>query len=370
MKPIRVLHILHSMNRGGAENALMNYYRHLDRDLVQFDFLLTDSNKCQFEDEIYHMGGKIFRIPSLTKSNPFRYIRALDTFFRSHPEYKIVHSHTSSKSALPLFIAKLHGIPVRCAHSHSSQSEKGINGIIRGFLIPVLKAVSTDWLSCGDKAAIWLYGRKAFLKGKPRVFKNVIEGNKFQYNPVIRQKLRKQLDIGENTFVIGHVARFCPVKNHLFDIEILSEVKKVVPDVKLLLVGGGELQSAITDKAVKYDVLENIIFSGIVSNVHDYEQAMDAFILPSFYEGLPLSIIEAQIAGLPCFTTQGSVSQECSITDLVSYISLEDGARAWAEEIIKSRECQRTDRFDEVARQGYDAATSAKVLQDFYLSKL
>ena len=219
-----------------------------------------------------------------------------------------------------------------------------------------------------DQAAIWLYGKKSFDKGKIRIFKNVIEGENFRYHPDTRHLIRKQLNIEED-FVIGHVARFCPVKNHLFDIEILAEVKKIIPNVKLLLVGGGELQSAIIEKATQYGVLNDIIFSGVVPNVYDFEQAMDAFILPSFYEGLPLSIIEAQISGLPCFTTEGTVSKECSVTDLVTYIPLEAGPQVWADKICKSLEVIRFDRFDEIAQQGYDAKTSAKELQNFYLSK-
>ena len=125
---IRVLHILHSMNRGGAENAIMNYYRHIDRRKVQFDFLLTEYRKCHFEDEIRSLGGKVFRVPLLKISNPLPYFRAVSSFFDDHHEYKIVHSHTSSKSFFPLFIAKVKDIPIRISHSHGSHSEPGLNG--------------------------------------------------------------------------------------------------------------------------------------------------------------------------------------------------------------------------------------------------
>lgn len=369
-QPIRVLHILHSMNRGGAENAIMNYYRNIERDKIQFDFLVTEQNHMQFEDEILGMGGRIFRVPLLTMKNPFPYLKSVYAFFKAHPEYKIVHSHTSSKSVFPLGIAKLCGIPVRCSHSHSSMAENGLSGLIRKALMPFLKITATDMLSCGNQAAIYLYGRNAFENGKIHIFKNVIEAPKFRYNEDARLHMRKKLGIGDETIVLGHTARFDPVKNHIFDVEILSELDKKGKDCKLLLVGKAldSEKAPIIDKAKELGVYDKIIFTGVVSNVFDYEQAMDIFLLPSFNEGLPLSIIEAQVSGLPCFTTKDRVSPECSVTDLVSYLLLEDGAKHWADEILDAVKRHRQDHFQDIKTAGYDAATSALELQNFYLS--
>lgn len=365
---IRVLHILHSMNRGGAENALMNYYRHIDRTKVQFDFLLTDSNKCQFEDEILSLGGRLFRIPPMKMSDPFPYLRGVDKFFCAHPEYKIVHSHTSSKSVFPLWIAKRKGVPVRISHSHSSMAEAGIKGRIRLALMPLLKIVATDWLTCGLQAGEYLYGKKAMDNGKVRLFRNVIESEKYKLNLAKRSSLRKELGIAENCFVLGHTARFDAVKNHKFDVQILKEIKNLYPNCKLIEVGQG-VKEGIEEYAKEFGVFDDIIFTGVVNNVWDYEQAMDVFILPSFNEGLPLSIIEAQVSGLPCFTTEGTVSKECSVTDLVTYLPLAYGAKVWAEKILESHNISRRDRSDEITVAGYDAETSAKELQEFYLSK-
>lgn len=367
--PIRVLHILHSMNRGGAENALMNYYRNIDREKVQFDFLLTDQGKGLFEDEIMQLGGRVYKVPLLTMTNPWPYLKAVKTFFKEHKEYKIAHSHTSSKSVFPLWIAKRCGVPVRVCHSHSSKSEKGYEGMIRDMLKPFLKVVSTDMLSCGNKAAVWLYGKKTFEQGKVKIFKNVIETDNFRYNEEVRKEYRNKFNINDVTIVVGHTARFSEVKNHLFDVEIMSELKLMGANAKLMLVGTGELIESIEQKARELDVIDDIIFTGVVSNVCDYEQAMDAFILPSIYEGLPLSIIEAQVSGLPCFTSEGRVSPECSVTDLVQYIPLEAGAKVWAEKIIEATKLERRDRQAEVIAAGYDAKTSAKWLEEFYESK-
>lgn len=371
MKPIRVLHILHSMNRGGAENAIMNYYRNIDREKVQFDFLLTCKDKGDFDDEIILLGGRIFRVPLITPYNPFPYIKAVRAFFKSHPEYRIVHSHTSSKSVFPLWIAKECGIPIRCSHSHGSKVEKGLYGWIRTILIPLLKLTATDYLACGNKAAVFLYGQHFFNSGKVRVFKNVIETQNFRYDKNTRDKFRTFLNIESNVIVLGHTARFHKLKNHPFDIEILSELKKMGYKVKLLLVGDNTANGIelVKQKISDLSVQDDVIFTGVVNNVYDYEQAMDAFLLPSLYEGLPLSIIEAQVSGLPCFTSKDKVSSECSVTDLVHYIPLEAGAHAWAEEIVKACKEQRRDRWNEVAEAGYDAKTSAKKLQDFYINR-
>lgn len=356
------------MNRGGAENALMNYYRHIDRTKIQFDFLLTDPAKSHFEDEIIKMGGKVYRIPPLSILNPINYFRGLNKFFKDHPEYKIVHSHTSSKSVFPLYIAKLHGVPIRISHSHNTQSEGGLKGLIRNTLMPLLKFVATDFLACGVKAGIWLYGEKYVRQGKVRVVRNVIEAELFKFNRDVRDRIRHQLGILDDTFVIGHTARFNYQKNHPFDVDLLVELKKLFPNTIIIEIGLG-VEEGLSDLAINKGVYDDFIFTGVVPNVYDYEQAMDAFILPSFYEGLPLSIIEAQVSGLPCFTTKDAVSEECSVTELVSYIPLEKGAKVWAEMIFASKGKVRKDYLNEIKAAGYDANTSASDLLEFYLRK-
>ena len=366
MTPIRVLHILHTMNRGGTENAIMNYYRHIDRERIQFDFLLTDPNKCAFEDEIISLGGIVHRVPRLTMSNPIPYLKGVNHFFNIHPEYRIVHSHTSSKSVFPLYIAKRHNIPVRICHSHSSKSENGIKGFIRDILKLGLKKVATTFFACGEQAAEWLYGKKFLDNGNVSIIRNVIEGDKFTLNLETRQKYRELLQVEESTLLIGHTARFNAAKNHLFLIDIFMELNSMIADSKLLLIGDGELREQITEKVNSLGLTNDVIFAGVVPNVYDYEQAIDIFMLPSLYEGLPLSIIEAQISGLKCFTTEGTVSKECSVTDLVNYLPLERGAKYWAEEIYKAKDYNRYDRLDEIKKAGYDARTSAYELENIY----
>lgn len=366
MEPIRVLHILHSMDRGGAENAIMNYFRHIDRNKVQFDFLLTEPSKCQFEDEINSLGGRVYRVPQLTIKNPVPYLSGIWRFFKTHSTYRIVHSHTSSKSFFPLLIALLTGVPVRVCHSHNTKSEKGISGLFRDFLKVPLRLVSTHLCACGKDAAIWLYGARAVEKGKVTIVPNVIEANSFEYSEQTRSLVRKQLGIADSTIVIGCAARFSIQKNHHFLISVFNEIHKKIEDSKLILVGDGELRHAIYNQIVNLGISSDVIFTGVVPDVASYEQAMDCFVMTSLYEGLPLSLIEAQICGLKCFVSSG-ITRESDKTGLVTFIPLDKGAGFWADIIIDGIHYERYSRLSDIQRAGYDAESSSKVLETMYL---
>ena len=369
MPPIRVLHILHSMNRGGAENAIMNYYRHINRDLVQFDFLLTEPEKCQFEDEIISLGGRVYRIPLLTIGNPIPYLKSIKRFYKSHPEYRIVHSHTSSKSTFPLWMAKRMGIPVRIAHSHGSHSEKGFSGIIRNLLKTPLKYVANHYLACGIEAAKWLYGKKTYDTGHVIIIPNILECSKFVFDIVTRDKVRQQLNISRQTIVLGCTARFFYPKNQSFVIDIFAKFHEMNEKSFLILVGDGEDRPFIEKKIIHLGLEKNILITGVTPRVTEYEQAMDIFLMPSFFEGMPLSLLEAQISGLPCFVSTG-VPKEADKTGLVHFLPLEKGAKYWAEYILTHNNYERKSHLKELIDAGYDAETSAKKLQDFYIAQL
>ena len=356
---------MNSMNRGGAENAIMNYYRYMDRSKVQFDFLLTDGGSSLFEPEIVALGGRIYRLPSLTARNPFPYIKSVNSFFKEHPEYKIVHSHTSSKSSIPLAIAKLRKIPVRICHSHNTQSESGLKGMVRDFLKIPLKTVATDFCACGENAAVWLYGRKSFDSGKVFIVENVIECSRFGYDPTVRQEILKSLGINGDTAVLGCSARFSPQKNIGFALDVFREFHTLTPNSVLLLLGDGDLREQIDLKIKEYGLSDSAISLGVVSNPNDYYQAMDIFLMPSLHEGLPLSLIEAQISGLKCFASTG-VPREADKTGLVTFLPLSEGPEYWAHQIQEALPYHRESQIEVLKEAGYDAATSAVRLQTFY----
>jgi len=366
---IRVLHILHSMNRGGAEVMLMNYYRNIDRSRVQFDFLLTEPQRCLFEDEIESLGGKVFRVPLLRMSNPLPYINGVKRFFREHSEYKIVHSHTSSKSAVPLWVAKRCGIPIRIAHSHNNKSEAGVSGRVRDFLKIPLKSVATDFFACGEAAAEWLYGQKMWNAGRVKVVRNAIPVEKYEYNEEIREFIREKFAIQPQTLVLGMVARFSGQKNHMFALDVIKVLRERGCDVKLLLVGDGELKNEIVQKVKDLSLQDEVVMTGVVNDVHNYLQAMDVVLMPSFNEGLGIALIEAQVNGLHCVVSTG-VPQEADVTGNVMFLPLD--VNKWADCIMTNRELyiQRdVEAQEKVKEAGYDIKKASKRLEDWYAKK-
>lgn len=370
-QPIRVLHILHSMNRGGAETMIMNYYRNINREQVQFDFLLTFQGKSDYEEEILSMGGRIYHITPLTLTSMRGYLRDIQRFLKEHREYKIVHSHNSSKSVFPLRIAKKTGIPVRISHSHNLfiGNAGSPKEMLRKFLRKPLRKVSNFNFACSKEAAIWLYGEDFWKQQRVQVLKNAIDVKKFSYQEEIRKEYRQKFGL-EDKFVIGHVGRFDPQKNHAFLLDIFMEILRKKENTRLVLVGEGKLCPEIKEKAGKLGIQDKIIYTGLREDVPALMQMMDAFVFPSLFEGLGIVLIEAQTAGLPCFASKSVIPEEAAVTDLVEFISLEQSARSWADKILQVQNQQkRQTRISAVQDAGYDICVEAKKLEEFYLAE-
>lgn len=356
--PIRMLHIVTYMGRGGLETMLMNYYRAIDRAKVQFDFLTHRDFRADYDDEIEALGGKIYRLPNL---NPFSrsYLGALDRFFREHPEYRIVHSHLDCMSAIPLKAAKKHGVPVRIAHSHSSRQDRDLKYPLKLLFKRSIPGQATQLFACGKEAGKWMFGTDDF-----RVLNNAIDAERYRFDPVVRQEVRRELGIPADAPVVGHVGRFMAPKNHGFLLRIFAEL----PDhARLLLVGDGELLAENERLAEELGVRDRVIFAGLRSDVDRMLQAMDVFVFPSLYEGLPLSVIEAQAAGLPCLISD-KVPIECKKTDLVTQIPLDASPAEWAEAVLSAAEAPRGDTLAQIRETGFDIRANAEWLQNYYLS--
>lgn len=364
---IRILHILHSMNRGGAEAMLMNYYRNVDRTRVQFDFLLTEQNRCQYEEEIEQMGGRVYRVPLLTFSNPFPYISGVKSFLREHPEYGVVHSHTSSKSAVPLWVAQQCGVPIRVCHAHSSSAGHGLEGFVRWTLGVWLKQVATDFMSCGEGATICWYG-KEYLS-KVHFVPNAVDMDKLRFDDSIRCTMREKMKISDDDCVMGMVSRFHPVKNHLFALDVLAAVKQRHCNAKLLFVGDGDLRSAIEEKIFSLSLQDDVILAGLVSDVPNYLQAMDVVLMPSSHEGLPVSLVEAQANGLSVVASTG-VPHEVDVTENVTFLPLE--VDVWADSLaVKISQGMERDAkaVNKVREAGYDIKIASKWLEEWYMKQ-
>lgn len=359
---IRVLHVVTYMGRGGLETMIMNYYRHIDREKVQFDFLVHRDFEADYDEEILNLGGRIYRLPNL---NPFSkgYLEKLGRFFSEHPEYTIVHSHLDCMAGIPLKYAKKNGIPVRIAHAHTSGQTKDKKYLLKLLFKRMIPKEATDLFACGERAGNWMFAGKDF-----HVLNNAIDSKEYQWNETIQKEVRKELGIPENVPVLGHVGRFAPPKNHSFIIRIFAEVLKKEGNARLLLVGEGELRKEAEKQAEELGIKEHILFAGLRSDVPRMLQAMDVFLFPSVYEGLPVSLIEAQAAGLPCLISE-NVPIECKKTDLVYQYPLSDGEELWAERILLVSHRVRRNTSQEIRASGFDIRENAKWLQEFYSAK-
>lgn len=362
MQQIRVLQVVTYMGRGGLETMLMNFYRNMDREKIQFDFLVHRDFDADYDEEIKQLGGRIYRLDRLNPVSK-NYLNQLDSFFKEHPEYKIVHSHVDCMAGIPLKYAKKNGVPVRIAHAHSSNQTKNKKYLLKLFYKRMIPIYATDFFACAEAAGKWMFGNQKFS-----VLNNAIDAQKYCYNVKTAGRIRTELNISEKTFVIGHVGRFGPEKNHDFIVKVFVEILKKVPDAKLLLIGAGDLQDTVKKQVDSLEIQDHVIFTGVRSDVPDLMQAMDVFLLPSLYEGLPVSVIEAQAAGLPCVISD-KVPIECKKTNLVKQIDLTEDCEFWAQEIISAvDQNKRRDTFEEIKNAGFDVCENARQLEVFYLN--
>lgn len=359
---IRVLHVVTYMGRGGLETMLMNYYRHIDRSKVQFDFLVHREFEADYDEEIKSLGGRIYHVSRLVPWSR-RYKAELRRFFRTHPEYKIVHVHQDCLSSVALQCAKDCGIPVRIAHSHNSNQDKNIKYLFKRYYMRKIPETATELFACGKAAGDWMFGGKAY-----QLLPNAIAAEKYIYEEEKAKKIKKELDLEKN-LVIGHIGRFNPQKNHKFLIDIFEKCFEKNQKVRLMLIGDGEGRKEIENKVKERGLQDNVIFMGVRRDVPELLQAMDVFVFPSLYEGLPVTMIEEQAAGVPAVISD-RVSEECIITkDLVKVEGLEETPEQWAGEILKQVKISKRDRSEEIKKAKYDVETNAKWLEEYYLRK-
>ena len=315
--PIRVAQVVGKMNGGGVEAVVMNYYRHIDRSKVQFDFLVDEDSTRVPEEEITALGGRVFRIPPY--QHPIRYRRELIRLMREQ-QWLIVHSNINTLSVFPLSAAKKVGVPVRIAHSHSTMGKgEFTKNIMKLALRPFANVYPTVRFACSHYAGEWLFGKNVDFT----VIPNGIELDKFRFDPVVRQETRKELGVAEDAFLIGHVGRFMPQKNQAFLVDVLAEVLPSNPNAMIAFVGDGPDKPAVQLHAEELGIADRVLFLGQRSDVNRLYQAFDVFCLPSLYEGLCLVGIEAQRAGLTCLFSD-AVSREVDVTKANKFISIKN----------------------------------------------
>lgn len=361
--PIRVVQVLGALNIGGAETMVMNLYREIDREKVQFDFIIHTTEHCDFTDEVLRLGGRIYHCPRYTGKNHIQYCKWWKEFFRDHSEYQIIHGHVRSTAAIYLAIAKkYHRITI--AHSHSTSNGKGVSAIVKNCMQLPIRYIADYMFACSEYAGEWLFGSDVVRKDNFKIIANGIDLGRFAFNEKVRKDMRKQLGVSDNTIVLGHVGRFTEPKNHRFLIEVFTEFQKKISDSKLLLVGDGELMSEIKDMVSSKKISESVIFVGNKSNTEDYYQVMDVFVFPSFWEGLGIVAIEAIANGLTVIASE-HVPKEIALSENVYFLPLND-KNVWVKQIEKN--CLRVKAEKSEKLEHYDIKQIAKEIQEFYLN--
>ena len=360
---IRVLHSVSYMHRAGVETFLMNYYRHIDRRAVQFDFLCNKQLPGEYDEEIRALGGRIFYRPGFDLLQEENYVAFWRDFLREHPEIQIIHAHNGAKQYYPLQGAKEAGFPIRIAHAHSSDFVHDSKYEYRRSLIRLLPQAASHYFGCSGKAGQFFFGEKAWAD-QGVLIRNAVPCHEFAWNRELRDSTRAQMGL-ENCFVVGHVGRFMTQKNHSKLLDIFRLVYRQNPNARLLLIGEGQLMEAVKEKAAQLNIGHAVILTGNQAEMAKWYQAMDVFVMPSLFEGLPVSGIEAQAAGLPCVFSD-AVSGEAAVTRDVSYLSLNRPDTQWANRILSYDGYARHNTQDALRNAGYDIRTEAQRLAGIY----
>lgn len=369
----RVLHVVSNMHRGGAETMIMNLYRNIDKSKIQFDFVCHSKKKADYDDEIIALGGRIFRTESLGTVGFKKYVKNLKSIIKENGPFQAVHAHTDIQAGVVTLAAKQAGVKVRVCHSHNTKwkEKPNIQDNIQSYLLRNLsKYTSNRYCACGKEAARFFFGQSYLKKNKVKILNNGI--NIEEFTSVSKERVyitKKQLNIEENILVLGHIGRFYEQKNHKFLVKIANELKNRNIEFKMFLVGDGPLKEEIENEVIKNNLQNNIIFLGIRKDIPVLMKIFNVFLFPSFYEGLPLTLIETQASGLPAIVSDAITKEVDLGLNIINYKSLNDSLDKWIDEIIKLKECKRLNKKiinKTIADMGYDAKENAINIQLLY----
>jgi glycosyltransferase EpsF len=374
---IKVLQVSSTMNLGGRETMIMNFYRNMTKNQFKYDFLYYTDEECFYDKEILESGGKIIRIHSPSKTGFIRFFLELIKALRQNGPYEVIHAHNLFNIGLVMLAARIAGIKIRISHSHSSSDDK--NGIFhQKIYIPLMRYLiknnSTVFLACGKLAGEFLYGKK-FSEKKAEIIKNGININIFNNDKQNETyKISFLRDIGiivDNVKIICHIGRFERVKNHKFIIEIAKHFK-VFDNYIFLLVGDGSLFNDINDEILRYGLENQVKLLGLRKDTADIYKITDAFILPSLHEALPVTLVEAQASGVPCIVSDNVPKEADFNLGLMKFLPLGDASK-WGNEIILSASQPQIDKdviLDTIRKSGYDIIHSTRILENIYTGKI
>lgn len=358
--PIRVLCVFGTLDCGGAETMCMNLYRKIDRNKVQFDFVKHSEKKGVYEDEIISLAGRIFEAPDLKKVGLFHYKKWWLNHLIAHPEHMIIHGHFFTVSKIYFSVAKSLG-RITVGHCHSVNFRYGLKESARRLFYKGTEKYCDFCLACSEQS-----GKFFFPNRDVKIIKNGIETEKYKFNIETAGAVREEFGLNGD-FVVGVVGSITEVKNPFETIRIFKEVLKREPEAKLLWLGTGTLKEQLEEKIREEHLEGKVILAGIRLDVYRVLQAMDCYIMPSLMEGLPVALIEAQAASLPCFCSD-IITKEADVTGLCEYLPLKN-EELWAERILAGKGKERKDMTEKIEVAGYDVSKNAKCFEHFYLEE-
>ena len=365
---IRILHSVSNMDRGGIETMLMNFYRHVDRETVQFDFLANKPAPGDYDEEIRSLGGRIFVSPGFMSYR--KYLAYMTDLFRTHPDYEL--GVIARMGYVDYFLivwdfvnyAKTNGIPVRIAHAHATAVPFGWKNELKKLMRPMIKYVATDYWGCSDAAGKFYFSEKRW-NGKHELIHNAINVDEFAFDAGARASIRERYGFGDK-FILGHVGRLTPQKNQKMILEVFARMHIINPHTHLVMVGTGELEDMMKRHTAELGIADAVTYTGVQTNVNEWYSAFDVFIMTSINEGLPVVAVEAQAADLPCVLSN-AITPEVKVTDNVTFLGLHDDPEGWAKAILDLPQKERTSRAADLKAAGYDIRYEAQRMQSLYL---
>jgi glycosyltransferase involved in cell wall biosynthesis len=359
----RIAVIMGKMHSGGKKNLVMEYYRHIDRSKIQFDFICDEDSNAIPTEEIENLGGRVYVVTRY--QNILKNIKEIRDICKKN-RYKIIHSYNGTMNICSLFAGWQAGVPIRINESISMAHSSDKKTILKNILKPFSRCFATHYMANGEVCGRWQFGDKLFEQGKVSVFKTVINANENKFDEELRNKCRKEFGIEDN-LVIGHIGRLTAQKNTLFIIDIFAEILKLEPKARLLVIGDGDLKEAILSKIDELGIKKNVLYLGRREDIKQFYNAMDCFLLPSLYEGLPVVGVEAECCGLPMFFSTEIPEESSACEDIGVFIGLDKSPKEWAEQIIsRIININRRDHSIEVRIAGFDSVTEAGKLLEYY----
>lgn len=368
-KVVRVLHVIDRMDRGGAETMIMNLYRRIDKDKLQFDFLVHSTEKGMYDDEILFLGGRIFSITRFNGYNGIHYYREAYQFFKSHKEYNIVHGHIGSCAAFYLKAAKKNGC-FTIAHSHNASTEKTFRNFVFNVFSYPTRFIADQLIGCSQIAGESRFGKRLAISDRYFNFYNAIDVKDFLFSRERKNAFKKSVDfLPDDSHIYGTVGRLTYQKNPRKIFDIFKSIIKIDEKALCLWIGNGEFFDEINSMILSEKLDKRIFLLGIQNNVKDWLQIMDCFVFPSFWEGLPVTLVEAQAAGLPCIISD-AITTEVDITELVTRLSIEQDSIIWANlaysKVVEFLDVRNSD-YEKIKTSGYEIADTADWLSNYYM---